>query len=213
MDDDGTREYAVRELGEDAVRALEVEVVKTNADRLSPGTFVAMGMPNTSILEGLVREPGSPAPTRRENDGLSVRARGRLDQAIALSDGRITYRRPVAGAAGEVSVKIEAVSAESQRSAPVLPSTVKVTRHQDGGVALQLNNHGRPVPGTDARAAYALGLDREVWARCRTSIELGLAAVAGQRPALRPPGLSTARNGERTDLIAGVGVGGPGVAR
>lgn len=213
MDDDGTREYAVRELGEDAVRALEIEVVKTHADRLSPGTFVAMGIPTASILEGLGREQGPPAPTRRENDGLSVRARGRLDQAVALSDGRITYRPPVAGAAGEVSVRIEAISAEGQRSAPVLPPAVKVNRHPDGGVALQLNNHERPVPGTDARAADVLGLDREVWARCRTSIELGLAAVAGQRPALLPPGLSTARNGERADLTAGIGVRGPGVAR
>lgn len=213
MDDDGSRECAVRELGEDAVRALEVEVVKTYADRLSLGTFVAMGMPAASILEGLRWELGSPAPTRRENDGLSVRARGRLDQAVALSDGRITYHRPVTGAAGEVSVRIEAILAEGQRSAPVLPPAVKVTRRPDGGVALQLNNHERPVPGTDAQAADALGLDRDTWARCRTSIELGLASVAGQRPALSPPGVRTARREERADLTAGIGVNGPGVAR
>ncbi len=48
MDDHGTREYAVRELGEDAVRDLEVEVVKAHAGRLSPGTFVAMGIPTAS---------------------------------------------------------------------------------------------------------------------------------------------------------------------
>lgn len=213
MHDDGTREHAVRELGEDAVRALEVEVVKTHADRLSPGTFVAMGIPTESILEALGWASGSPAPTRRENDGLSVRARGRLDQAVAISQGRISYHRPVTGVAGEVSVRIETTPAEGQRSAQARPSSVKLTRHLDGDVAVQLNHHERPVPGTDAQAADVLGLDREVWARCRTSIELGLAAVAGQRPALLPPSLSTARQKERADLTAGLGVSGPGVAR
>ncbi|UAL29871.1 hypothetical protein K8W59_19470 [Nocardioides rotundus] len=51
--DDGSRETAVRELGEDAVRAAEVEVVKAHADRLSVATFRAMGIPTSSILEGL----------------------------------------------------------------------------------------------------------------------------------------------------------------
>lgn len=51
--DDGSREAAVRELGEEAVRAAEVEVVKAHADRLSVATFRAMGIPASSILEGL----------------------------------------------------------------------------------------------------------------------------------------------------------------
>ena len=68
--DDGSRDAAVRELGEDAVRAAEVEIVKANADRLSIATFRAMGIPATSILEGHGREdlgleaecaPGRPA--------------------------------------------------------------------------------------------------------------------------------------------------------
>lgn len=95
MDDDWTREYAVRELGEDAVRALEVEVVKAHADRLSPGTFVAMGIPTASILEGLGREQGPPAPTRRENDGpvgprpRAARPGGRVERrADHLSSAR-----------------------------------------------------------------------------------------------------------------------------
>jgi hypothetical protein len=53
LQDDGSRDAAVRELGEDAVRAAEVEIVKANADRLSIATFRAMGIPATSILEGL----------------------------------------------------------------------------------------------------------------------------------------------------------------
>lgn len=53
--DDGSREAAVRELGEDAVRAAELEVVKTYADRLSLATFRAMGIPASSVLEGLGR--------------------------------------------------------------------------------------------------------------------------------------------------------------
>ena len=51
--DDGSRAAAVRELGEDVVRAAEVEVVKANADRLSIATFRAIGIPADSILEGL----------------------------------------------------------------------------------------------------------------------------------------------------------------
>jgi hypothetical protein len=64
MDDDGSREYAVRELGEDAVRALEIEVVKVHGARLSPGNFAPMGIPTASILEGLGWEPGAPARNR-----------------------------------------------------------------------------------------------------------------------------------------------------
>lgn len=210
MDDDGTREQAVRELGEDAVRALEVEVVKAHADRLSTGTFVAMGMPAASVLAGLGWQPGA-APTRRENDGLSVRARGRLDQAVGISGGRFTYQRPVIGEAGEVSARIETTPTEGPGQAQ--PASVKLTRHSDGDVALQLNHHERPVPGTDAQVADVLGLDREVWGSCRRSLELGLAAVAGQRPALLPPSLSAARPKERADLTAGLGVSGPGAVR
>jgi len=52
--DDGSRVAAVGELGEDAVRAAEVEVVKAaNAPRLSVATFIAMGIPPASIVEGL----------------------------------------------------------------------------------------------------------------------------------------------------------------
>jgi len=51
--DDGSRVAAVGELGEDAVRAAEVEVVKANAPRLSVATFIAMGISPASILEGL----------------------------------------------------------------------------------------------------------------------------------------------------------------
>jgi len=51
--DDGSRAAAVRELGEEAVRAAELEVVRANADRLSVATFRAMGLPAASILEGL----------------------------------------------------------------------------------------------------------------------------------------------------------------
>ena len=211
MDDDGTREHAVRELGEDAVRALEVEVVNAHADRLSPGTFVAMGMPAASVLAGLGWQPAAAAPTRRENDGLSVRARGRLDQAIGISGGRLTYQRPAIGEAGEVSVRIETTPAEGPGQAQ--PASVKLTRHSDGDVALQLNHHERPVPGTDAQAAHVLGLDREVWGSCRRSLELGLAAVAGQRPALLPPNLTAAQPKERADLTAGLGVSGPGAVR
>jgi hypothetical protein len=161
MDDDRTREYAVRELGEDAVRALEVEVVKAHGDRLSPGTFVAMGIPTSSILEGLGREPGATAPSRPENAGLSVRARARLDQAVALSKGRIAYHRPMTGAAGEWSVRIEANRAAGQP--PTAPAAVKLTRRPDGEVTLQLHNHERPVPGTDAQAADVLGIEVETW--------------------------------------------------
>ncbi|MEV5003974.1 hypothetical protein [Nocardioides sp. LML1-1-1.1] len=132
--DDGTREAAVRELGEDAVRALEVEVVKANADRLSLGTFVAMGIPTASILEGLGCEPGPPAPARRENNGLSVRARGRLDQAVAWTKGRIIYREPAIGPSGEVSLRIEANPAAHQGRTQTAPSAVTVTRHPDGAV-------------------------------------------------------------------------------
>lgn len=61
--DDGSRSAAVRELGEEAVRAAEVEVVKANADRLSIATFRAMGLPTASILEGLGLD-AEPAPAR-----------------------------------------------------------------------------------------------------------------------------------------------------
>lgn len=213
MGDDGTREHAVRELGEDAVRALEVEVVKAHADRLSPATFVAMGMPAESVLEGMGWTPAAAAPTRRESDGLSVRARGRLDQAVALSKGRITYHRPAIGDSGEVSVRIEPRPAEGHNSAHARRASVKLTRHPDGEVAVQLDNHERPVRGTAEQAAEVLGLDREVWARCRRSVELGLAAVAGQRPALLPPSPSAPRSEERADLRAGIGVSGRGVTR
>lgn len=213
MGDDGTREHAVRELGEDAVRALEVEVVQAHADRLSPATFVAMGMPAASVLEGLGWQPAAAAPTRRESDGLSVRARGRLDQAVALSKGRITYHRPAIGDSGEVSVRIEPRPAEGPNSAQARRASVKLTRHPDGDVSVQLDNHERPVPGTAEQAAGVLGLDREGWARCRRSIELGLSAVAGQRPALLPPSPSAARSEERADLRAGIGASGPGVER
>lgn len=209
--DDGTRGYAVRELGEAAVRALEVEVVKANADRLSPTTFVAMGIPTASVLEGLGWEPGSTEATRRENDGLSVRARGRLDQAVAWSKGRINYRPPVTKDSGEVSVRIEASLTAHQTSTQALPAAVTLTRRPAGDVALQLDNHERPVPGTDVQAADVLGIELEAWARSRTSIELGLAAVAAQRPALRPPGLRTARDEERSDLTTGLRANGPGV--
>jgi hypothetical protein len=209
--DDGTREYAVRELGEDAVRALEVEFVKTEADRLSPRAFEAMGIPTASILEGL--KAGTPAPTRPENDGLSVRARGRLDQAVARSKGRITYRRPVTGAAGEVSVQIEASPADGQEAPQAKPAAVKLTRHSDDHVSLQLNNHERPVPGTDEQAAAALGIDLEAWMHSRRSIELGLSAVAGQRPALRPPDASVARPEDRAAHAPRIGIGQQGAAR
>lgn len=112
--DNGTREAAVREIGEDAVRALEVDVVRANADRLSVGTFVVMRIPTVSILEGLGCEPGSPASTRRGNNGLSVWARGRLDQAVAWTNGRIIDREPATGAAGEVSVRVEVSPAVQQ---------------------------------------------------------------------------------------------------
>jgi hypothetical protein len=49
--DDGSREAAVRELGEDTVRA--AEVVQAHADRLGVATFRSMGIPAASILEGL----------------------------------------------------------------------------------------------------------------------------------------------------------------
>ncbi|NYI47856.1 hypothetical protein BJ993_005002 [Nocardioides aromaticivorans] len=181
--DDGTREAAVRELGEDAVRALEVEVVKANADRLSLGTFVAMGIPTASILEGLGCEPGSSA-TRRESSGLSVRARGRLDQAVAWSRGRICYREPATGASGEVSGRIEASPAGPGRTHA--SPAVTVTRHTDGSVALQLNNQDRPIPVTDTHVADVLGVELETWVRSRDSIEKALAAVAGARPPLKP---------------------------
>jgi hypothetical protein len=61
--DDGSRGAAVRELGEEAVRAAEVEVVKANADRLSMATFRAMGIPADVILEGLGLE-AAPAAAR-----------------------------------------------------------------------------------------------------------------------------------------------------
>ena len=51
--DDGSREAAVIELGEDTVRAAEVEVVQAHADRLSVATVRAMGIPAASILVGL----------------------------------------------------------------------------------------------------------------------------------------------------------------
>jgi len=62
--DDGSRAAVVRELGEEAVRAAEVEVVKANADRLSIAMFRAMGVPAGSILEGLGlgTEPDSVRP-------------------------------------------------------------------------------------------------------------------------------------------------------
>lgn len=64
--DDGSRAAAVRELGEEAVRAAEVEVVKANASRLSIATFRAMGISAGSILEGLGlgAEPDSGRPAR-----------------------------------------------------------------------------------------------------------------------------------------------------
>jgi hypothetical protein len=115
------------------------------------------------------------------------------------------------GAAGEVSVRIEANPVAGQP--PTSPAAVKLTRRPDGEVALQLHNHERPVPGTDAQAADVLGIEVETWARSRRAIELGLAAVAGQKPALRPPGVRTARPEERADLPVSIGVSGPGVAR
>jgi len=51
--DDGSREAAVRELGNEAVPATEVGVVQAHADRLSVATFRAMGIPAASILVGL----------------------------------------------------------------------------------------------------------------------------------------------------------------
>lgn len=158
--DDGSREYAVRELGEDAVRALEVEVVKTYADRLSLGTFVAMSIPTASILEGLASEPDSPAPPRRESTGLSVRARGRLDQAVALSKGLITYGEPTTGASAEVAVRIVS-RASRQGSEQTSPPAVTLTRHPDGQVPLHLNDVNCLVPCTDAQAANVLGIELE----------------------------------------------------
>lgn len=207
--DDGTREAAVRELGEDAVRALEVEVVKAHADRLSLGTFVAMGIPTASILEGLGCEPGSPA-TRRENCGLSVRARGRLDQAVAWSRGRIVYREPATGASGEVSVRIEASTA-GQRRTQTSPTAVTVTRHADCTVALQLNNQDRPIPVTDPHVAEALGLELETWVRSRDSIEKALAAIASARPALKPDSTRPHRPEELSTTSPGTSAPGPGI--
>ncbi|WP_408899848.1 hypothetical protein ACJ5H2_21950 (plasmid) [Nocardioides sp. R1-1] len=79
--DDGSREAAVRELGEDAVRAAEVEVVKAHADRLSVATFRAMGIPASSIREGLGLEaapdrpallpPNTAAPAEEERAKLT----------------------------------------------------------------------------------------------------------------------------------------------
>jgi len=209
--DDGTRAAAVRKLGEDAVRAVEVEFVKTQADRFSPRAFEAMGIPAASILEGL--KAGTPAPTRLENDGLSVRARGRLDQAVAWSKGRIAYRRPVTGTAGEVSVQIAAIAADGQGLPQAKPAAVQLTRHSDGHVSLQLNNHERPAPGTDEQAAGALGIDLEAWMHSRRSIELGLSAVAGQRPALTPPDVSVARPEDHAVLPTRIGIGQQGAAR
>lgn len=64
--DDGSREAAVRELGEDTVRAaeVEVEVVQAYADRLSVATFPSKGIPAASSLEGpgLDAEVSSPGP-------------------------------------------------------------------------------------------------------------------------------------------------------
>lgn len=75
--DDGSREAAVRELGEEAVRAAELEVVKANADRLGLATFRAMGIPVDVILEGLgleatttgVRPALVPPSVRRSSAG------------------------------------------------------------------------------------------------------------------------------------------------
>lgn len=52
-DDDGSREFAVRELGEQAVREAEVEVVRKYAGTMSVDSFRAMGIPAASIREGL----------------------------------------------------------------------------------------------------------------------------------------------------------------
>lgn len=209
--DDGTREAAVRELGEDAVRALEIEVVKANADRLSLGTFVAMGIPTASILEGLGCEPSSATPTRRKNNGLSVRARGRLDQAVAWSKGRITYREPPTGASGEVSVRIEASPAAHPGRTQASPPAVTLTRPPDGAVALQLNNHDGPMPGTDTQAADVLGIELETWARSRNAIEKALAAVAGAPPALKPDGTRPRRPEDLSTTSPGTSAPGPGI--
>jgi len=61
--DDGSWAAAVRELGEEVVRAAEFEVVRANANRLSIATFRAMGIPAASILEGLVLD-AEPVPVR-----------------------------------------------------------------------------------------------------------------------------------------------------
>lgn len=65
MDDDATREYAVRALGEDAVRALEVEVVKAHRDRLSPGTFAGHDVGAAQIREGAAATRESSTPVAR----------------------------------------------------------------------------------------------------------------------------------------------------
>jgi hypothetical protein len=59
-----SREAGIRELGEDTVRAAEVEVVQAHADRLSVATFPSKGIPAASSLEGLGldAEVSSPGP-------------------------------------------------------------------------------------------------------------------------------------------------------
>jgi hypothetical protein len=86
--DDGSREAAVRELGEDAVRAAEVEVVKAHADRLSVATFRAMGIPASSILEGLGLDA---APDRPALLPPNAAARGDEERA------KLTPGRPAPG--------------------------------------------------------------------------------------------------------------------
>ena len=77
--DDGSRETAVRELGEDAVRAAEVEVVKAHADRLS----VAMIGNGTMTLAGKAKQ------AQMTLSGAGVVDTGKLavDDLISDSEG------------------------------------------------------------------------------------------------------------------------------
>ncbi|GAW54780.1 uncharacterized protein PD653_2194 [Nocardioides sp. PD653] len=95
--DDGSRTAAVRELGEEAVRAAELAVVKANADRLSIATFRAMGIPPEVIGEALgLVEPAAAAVPRGPKDGPDSARQGVSSPRPALMPPDLRALRPEA---------------------------------------------------------------------------------------------------------------------
>lgn len=83
--DDGSREAAVRELGEEAVRAAEVEVVRAHANQRSVATFRAMGIAAASIAVGLGLDEAPGRPTLVPPGMRTVQPQERASHSVGLA--------------------------------------------------------------------------------------------------------------------------------